>query len=315
VQKWCAAAFERLEIHRFIIRRAILPTPIEDANPFKGQGPHSGLMRLALITLLLVVDLGPEGMPCGFSSPLHKRWAQELRTLEAPVDPGLLAAAFRHWRNPRIFLEVLGRSVALSLFTKGYEEARGKDRPGAWQGVKQREVGMVLGALRDGLVEVGNGLQGDAELGDEGVHEEGVGGNDTCIGGQRHSALDGLDAGRDDVGRADVVGPEKALKSGAPRELRRFERRPVAQDVAKDRRIFLLKPLQDVGKGVFQGTGQAVGETHFVADQAPALFDELRQGAHRRALGAEWGERVAVFEEDLDLECGICGGPRVSPTR
>ena len=89
-------------------------------------------------------------MPCGFSRPLHKRLSQERRTLEAPVDPGFLAAAFRHWRNTRIFLEFLGRSVAFPLFAKGHEEARGKDGPGAWQGVKQREVGMVLGALRDG---------------------------------------------------------------------------------------------------------------------------------------------------------------------
>ncbi len=35
---------------------------------------------------------------------------------------------------------------------------------------------MVLGALRHGLVEVGNGLQRDAELGDEGVHQENLGG-------------------------------------------------------------------------------------------------------------------------------------------
>ena len=34
-------------------------------------------------------------------------------------------------------------------------------------------------------VEVGNGLQGDPELGDEGVHEEDIGGDDAVIGGQR----------------------------------------------------------------------------------------------------------------------------------
>jgi hypothetical protein len=116
---------------------------------------------------------------------------------------------------------------------------------------------MILGALRDGFVEVGNGRQGDAALSHEGLHEEGVGGDDAFIRGQRHSALDGLDAGRDDVGRAYVVGPEKALKSGAPSELRRFERRPMAQEVAKDRRIFLLKPLQDVRKIVGK-TGMAL---------------------------------------------------------
>src|SRR5262245_21764964 len=261
VQEWCAAAFECLELHRFIVWCARLPPPIEDAHPFECQGAYGCLVRLALLALLLGVDLSPEGMPCGFSSPLHKRLAQERRTLEAPVNPSFLAAAFRHGRNTRIFLEFLGRSVALSLFAKGYEEAWRKDGTGTWQGGTPREVGMVLGALRDGLIEVGNGLQGDTDGSHEGLHQEGVGDNDAFIRGQCHSVLDGLDAGSDDVGRAHMVGPEEALKGGAPRKLCRLERRPVTEEVAKDRRIFVLKPLQDVGKVVCEGPGQAVGET------------------------------------------------------
>ncbi len=63
VQEWCAAAFERLEIDGFIVWRALLPTPREDADPFEGQGAHGGLVCLALVALLLVIDLCPEGMP------------------------------------------------------------------------------------------------------------------------------------------------------------------------------------------------------------------------------------------------------------
>ena len=65
---------------------------------------------LSLLTLLLVIDLCPEGMSDRFGCPLYKRLSEELRTLEAPVHPGLRTAAFRHWRNTRIFLEVLGRA-------------------------------------------------------------------------------------------------------------------------------------------------------------------------------------------------------------
>ena len=153
-------------------------------------------------------------MPGGFRRPLYKRLAQELWTLEAPVDPGLLAAAFRNRRNARIFLEFVGGGKAFPLFAEGDEEAGSKNGPSPWQGIKQREVGMVLSALCDGLVEVGNGLQGDPELGDEGVHEEDIGGDDAVIGGQRSGALDGLDAGGDKVGRAHVVGTEEAFQSG-----------------------------------------------------------------------------------------------------
>ena len=99
MQEWCVAAFECLEIEGFIIRGALLPTPVEDADPFESQGAHGRLVRLAFIALLLIRDLCPEGMPCGFRHPLHERLSQELWTLEAPVDPGRLAAAFRNRRR------------------------------------------------------------------------------------------------------------------------------------------------------------------------------------------------------------------------
>ena len=43
---------------------------------------------------------------------------------------------------------------------------------------------MALGALRDGGVEIGDGLQGDPELGDEGLHQERMGRDDAVIGGE-----------------------------------------------------------------------------------------------------------------------------------
>jgi hypothetical protein len=97
LQQGCATAFERLEIDGFIVRRALLPTPKENPDPFERQGPHSGLMGFALIALLLVVDLCPEGMPERFRCPLHERLSEELWTLEAPVHPGFLPAAFGDW--------------------------------------------------------------------------------------------------------------------------------------------------------------------------------------------------------------------------
>jgi hypothetical protein len=144
VQEWCTTAFERLETHGFIVRRAILPTPIKDADPFESQGAYGRLVRLGFVALLLIIDLDPEGMPCGFRRPLHERLAQERRTLEAPGHPGLFATAFRDRRNARIFLEFLGGGEAFPLFAEGDEEAGSKHGSGPWQGVKQREIGMVL---------------------------------------------------------------------------------------------------------------------------------------------------------------------------
>ena len=56
----------------------------------------------------------------------------------------------------------------------------------------------------------------------------------------------------DKVSRAHVVGTEEAFQSGAACELGRFEGGPAAEAVAKDRGIFLGKPLQHLWKVVFE---------------------------------------------------------------
>ena len=175
---------ERLEIGGFIVRRAVLPTPVEDADPFECQSAYSGLVGFPLIALLLVEDACPEGMPDRFSGPLHKGLAHKLRTLEAPVHPGLLATPFGHWRDPGIFLEVGGGGIAVGLFAKGDEQPGGEDRARSWEGLDQGEIGMALSVLRDGGVEIGEGLQGDTELGDEGLPQKRIGRDDAVIGGE-----------------------------------------------------------------------------------------------------------------------------------
>src|SRR5216684_2432813 len=127
---------ERLERGGLIVRRAILPTARENADPLECQGAHGRLVRLALVALLLVIDLCPEGMPDRFRGPFHERLAEERRTLPTPVHPGFLATAFRDWCNACVFLELRGGGEAFPLFAEGHEETRGKDRPGAWEGVK-----------------------------------------------------------------------------------------------------------------------------------------------------------------------------------
>jgi hypothetical protein len=230
------------------------------------------------------------------------------------MDPGLLAAAFCDRRKARLFLEFVGGGQAFPLGAEGDEEAGSKDGPSPWQGVKPRAVRRVRSALGDGFVAVGKGRQGNSALGDEGVPEEDMGGNDACIGGQRSGALDGLDAGGNHIGRPHVVGPEEAGQGRATRALGAFEGRPAAQEVTKDRRLLLLKPLEDMRAGVFERTGHAVGQTDFGTAQATVVLDEVRSGAPGGAWGAEWGARVAVCEEALTLACGI-GGVLLGPAR
>ncbi len=74
------------------------------------------------------------------------------------MDPGLLATAFRDWRNAGIFLQFGSRRIAFTLFAKGDKQPRSEDRASAGESLKQGEVGMVLGMLGNGVVKVGNGL-------------------------------------------------------------------------------------------------------------------------------------------------------------
>src|SRR5262245_20765556 len=115
-------------------------------------------MSLPSVALLLVIDLCPEGVADGFSGPLHKCVSEERRTLQAPMDPGLLAAAFRDRRDACIFLQFGSGRIAFTLFAEGDQQPGGEDRASAGECLKQWKVRMVLGMLGNGLVKVGNGL-------------------------------------------------------------------------------------------------------------------------------------------------------------
>ena len=166
---------------------------------------------------------------------------------------------------------------------------------------------MALGVLYNGVVEGVDGLQGDAELADKSLNQEGSGGDDALIGGQWGGALDGLDALVDDVGVAHMMGAEEALEGGAARQLGCFEGRPLGEEIAEDGGVFVVEPLEDVREVVLQGTGKAIREAHFVADQTAAMFDKLFEGTHRGALGLEGLEFVAMLEQELKLEFRVSG--------
>src|SRR5262245_48911556 len=100
---------------------------------------------------------------------------------------------------------------------------------------------MTLGALRNGVVEVGNGLQDNAELGDEGLNQKGIGGDNPLIGSEWGGTLDGLDALVDDIAVAHVMDTEEALQGRAARESGGFEGRPLGEEVTEQQGVFVLK--------------------------------------------------------------------------
>src|SRR5215510_8845729 len=127
---------KRLEIDGPIVRRALLPAPIQDADPSERQRSYGSLMGLALVALLLVVHLRPEGMPDRLRRPFDERLPEALGTLEAPAHPGFLAAPFGHRREPGLLLEFGGGGIAFALVAKGDQETRSEDGARSWEGLE-----------------------------------------------------------------------------------------------------------------------------------------------------------------------------------
>ena len=115
-------------------------------------------------------------------------------------------------RCPRNCWSSAADAQAFLLFAEGDEEARSEDRASARKGLEQGEVGMVLGALRDGVVAVLDNVQGDTELASEGLHKQRMGGDDALISGQGGGSFDGVDALGNNVCRAHVVLAKKVAK-------------------------------------------------------------------------------------------------------
>jgi hypothetical protein len=223
------------------------------------------------------------------------------------MDPGCMATAFGDRGEAGVLLERIGGGVAVALFADGDKETWGKDGAGARQSSKQGEVRRALGAWHTGFVTGVDGWQGHAKLRHEGVDQEGSGRDDALIGGQGWGALDGLHAVVDDVGVTQVMGVEKALEGGAPREVGGLEGWPWGEAIAADGGVFVVQPLEDVREVVLQGAGEAMGEAHVVAHEAAAMVDEWLEGTHWGALGVEGCEVVAMREQEFELEFGVRG--------
>jgi hypothetical protein len=86
------------------------------------------------------------------------------------------------------------------LFAAGDEEPGGEDGARSWERLKQGEIGMVVSALRDGVITGLDRLPRDAELADKGLDEPGMRSKHALIGGQGDGRLDRVEA-LDDQGR------------------------------------------------------------------------------------------------------------------
>jgi hypothetical protein len=191
-------AVERLESGGLIIGGTRLPTPAEDTEPLAGQRAHGGLMRLPCVTLRLVIDPRPESIPDRFGGPLDAGLPEALGTREAPVPPGLLAAAGGARSAPGIFWQG-GGARAGALFAQGDAQPGGQDGAGSCERLEQGAIRLALRTLRAGMIKGRHRLPGASEWGDKGRDKPGMGRANARIGGQGEGRLEGVVARCADV--------------------------------------------------------------------------------------------------------------------
>jgi hypothetical protein len=299
---------KRLERDGLIVRCALLPAPREEAEPCERQGPYGGLMGLALVALLLIVHLRPEGRPDRLRRPCDAGVSETLGTLEAPAPPGFLAAPCGHRRAPGLLLSCGGGGSACALVATGDPETRSADGARSWAGRAQGASGRALRARRAGGVASGAGLPGAPERGDAGLHQQRMGGEDAGIGGAGYGRCDGLETRCDDSGVAPVRLAAEGRAGGTARAWRRLEGRPAPQEVAAERGVLLLQPGPHGRDRVLEGPGQAVGAPDGVAAHAATVGDARCEGAPRGALWRERRQRVALGQPQGAWACGSRGG-------
>src|SRR5688572_9417641 len=100
-------------------------------------------MLHAPLPAALVESLGPEGAWDGLADPLDEGLAQKRWTSPAPVDPGLVPAAFGHGRDASVLLERRSAWEAFAELTKCCKEARRERRTGTGQGAEDLVVGQL----------------------------------------------------------------------------------------------------------------------------------------------------------------------------
>src|SRR5207245_8767819 len=131
------APLEGPQVKRFVVGGTGFPAAIENANPLVGQGANGGMVRNAVLPLLLVISRRPERLFSGRIREFVKGLAQELGTGPAPVHPAHLAARRSDGSDARELLNLFGALIAVAVSAERGGQARAQGFSGAGQAVKE----------------------------------------------------------------------------------------------------------------------------------------------------------------------------------
>jgi hypothetical protein len=117
------ALLKSQQITRFIVRNAVDPTAVDDAEPLESQGAKGGLVLHAASLARGLESVGPEGARDGLPDPFDESLSEEGGALIAPADGGLVASAFGDGGDASVLLERGGVREARAALAEGDEEA------------------------------------------------------------------------------------------------------------------------------------------------------------------------------------------------
>ena len=81
----------------------------------------------------------------------------------------------------------------------------------------------------------------------------------------------------------------------------------MSEEVTEEGSVFRGKPLQDLGRVVFEGGGQAVGEAHLIPDQFPPQLDQLVERAECWPGGRPDRQFIPVAGKQVQEDCSVAG--------
>jgi hypothetical protein len=125
------ARLQSQQVARLVVVDTVGPAAVEDANPLEGERAKGSPVLHAASAAALVEGVGSEGARDGLPDPFNEGLSEESGAPIAPVDGGLVAAAFGDGSDARVLLERGGVWEALAVLTEGNEEARCEGSAGA----------------------------------------------------------------------------------------------------------------------------------------------------------------------------------------
>lgn len=198
----------------------------------------------------------------------------------------LVAAPLGDGRDAGVLLECGGVSETVTLLSERSEQPGGEDPSSTGQILEEPEVGELLTAPCNLLVQPRDAGGHSAELGQERLDEKAGRLDDCGVGGQRPLGRDGVDAAVDDGRPTHAVRMEEVDDGLASSALRIEKGGPPLEERDEDLGLLVAKQVENLREIGLQRERETIRDPDAILHQVAARLDEAPERAHVWALVA-----------------------------